>query len=47
MIDMILNDRITEEINKDNEYLLNTSQTGFRKKMGCELNILRLTETIQ
>ena len=29
------------------KYILNKSQTGFRNGLGCELNILRLTEHIE
>ena len=36
-----------EELNANGQWKLNMSQTGFRKGMGCELNILRITETIR
>ena len=47
IIDIILNERLTAFLNSDNYYKLDSSQTGFRRKLGCEVNILRLTETIQ
>ena len=47
IIDIIINERLTAFLNSDNCYKLDSSQTGFRRKIGCEVNILRLTETIQ
>ena len=46
IIDMILNDRLTSYLNHNDFYKLNSSQTGFRQKIGCEVNILRLIESI-
>ena len=42
----MLNDRLTTHLN-DGYYRLNSSQTGFRQHIGCEVNILRLAETIR
>ena len=47
IVDMILNQRLTAFINSQEIYKLNSSQTGFRSKIGCEVNVLRLVETIR
>ena len=47
IIDLILNKQLTSFINKNDVYKLNSSQTGFRQKIGCEVNILRYVETIR
>ena len=36
-----------EELYKGENYLLDRSQTGFREGLGCEVNILRLLDTIR
>lgn len=46
LIDIILNIKLTHFLNSDGSYKLDTSQTGFRQKIGCEVNILRLVESI-
>ena len=46
LIDIVLNDRLTAHLN-DGYYRLNSTQTGFRQRIGCEVNILRLSETIR
>ena len=46
LIDIILNKKLTAFLDSNDLYKLDTSQTGFRPKIGCEVNILRLTETI-
>ena len=46
LIDIVLNDRLTAHLN-DGHYKLDSSQTGFRQHIGCEVNILRLAETIK
>ena len=46
LIDIVLNDRLTAHLN-DGHYRLNSSQTGFRRHIGCEVNILRLSETLR
>ena len=43
----MLNNRLREEINKNGEFKLSNNQVGFRPGLGCELNILRLTEDIR
>ncbi len=47
LMDTILQERLTTFINRDSSYALDSSQTGFRRRIGCEVNILRLLETIQ
>ena len=46
VIDSILNARLTSQLNEDG-FQLNPAQTGFRSQIGCEVNILRLIETIR
>ena len=36
-----------EELHQNGKWKLNNSQTGFRAGMGCELNILRITEVLR
>ena len=43
MLDTILNERLKKEI----ENKLNMNQTGFRSGMGCEVNIMRMTNLIK
>ena len=47
LLDTILNDELQKDLYKDGKWKLNESQTGFRQGMGCEVNILRLTEYIK
>ena len=47
LLDTILNNKLGEELNENGKWKLNMSQTGFRQGMGCELNILRITETLR
>ena len=47
LLDTILNQKLTEDLNKNGKWKLNPSQIGFRAGMGCELNILRITERIK
>ena len=46
LMDKILKNRITEELNPNNKFKLIKEQIGFRKGMGCEVNILRLKENL-
>ena len=39
--------RLNNELNKNNKYLLNKKQIGFRRGLGCEMNILRMTENLR
>ena len=43
MLDTVLNERLKREV-KDK---ININQTGFRAGMGCEVNIMRLTNQIK
>ena len=39
--------KLKEELNKNNQHLLDRTQIGFQEGLGCELNILRLMESIK
>ena len=47
LVDIVLNKKLTAFLDSNDLYKLDTSQTGFRQKIGCEVNILRLVESIQ
>ena len=47
LLDIIMNNRLRKELWQDGKFILNNNQIGFRAKLGCELNILRLTEEIK
>ena len=47
LLDTILNDMLIKELHNGNKWKLNEGQTGFRQGMGCEINLLRITEYIQ
>ena len=47
LLDTILNDRLKKELEGANGYKLNNSQIGFRAGLGCELNILKMTEVLR
>ena len=47
LLDTILDLRLKEELNKNGQFLLDRSQTGFREGLGCEVNILRLIESLR
>ena len=44
LLDTILNMKLQKELYDENTWKLNEGQTGFKKGMGCEVNILRITE---
>ena len=46
-MDTIFDLRLKTELQKPEGYLLDRSQTGFREGLGCEVNILRLLDTIR
>lgn len=46
LLDKTLKNRLTEELNPNNNFKLIKDQIGFRKNMGCEVNILRLKENL-
>lgn len=47
LLDTILNMKLQTELREDGYYKLNNNQAGFRAGLGCELNILRITELIR
>ena len=44
LLDTILNNILQRELYSGKEWKLNEGQTGFRRGMGCEINLLRITE---
>ena len=47
LLDTILNNRLKEDLNETGHFKLNNKQVGFRAGLGCELNLLRIVETIR
>ena len=47
ILDTILNERLKKDLNPGGKFRLSQDQIGFREGMGCELNILRLAETLK
>ena len=48
LIDTIINMKLNQELaDKDGKYRLDRNQLGFRYGLGCEINILRLFETLK
>jgi len=47
LLDTILNTKLQAELYDEGYFKLNNNQAGFRAGLGCELNILRITELIK
>ena len=47
LVDTILDQRLKKELNQQGGYRLDRIQTGFRAGLGCEVNILRLIDTLR
>ena len=47
LLDTILNNKLKRELEGADGYKLNNSQIGFRAGLGCELNILKMTEVLR
>ena len=47
LLDTILNNRLNKNLNKRKEFRLGKEQIGFRNGLGCEINIMKLVESIK
>ena len=47
LLDTILNHKLNQNLNKHKEFRLEKEQIGFRNGLGCEVNIMKLIESIK
>ena len=47
LLDTILNNKLNKSLNKKNGFRLEREQVGFRNGLGCEVNIIKLIESIR
>ena len=47
LLDTVLNNRLKKELNPGGKFILEREQIGFREGKGCEINILKLKQTLR